>query len=78
VSWEEPRKIKCPICNVDMKYENCEWEEGYIIEFECPECGLSMRLYFGEEQILKTILSKIGYEEVEVKAEKGEESEAEG
>ena len=78
MSWEEPRKIKCPICNVDMELESARLDKKLTFKFKCPKCGLTTTLYFDRAQIIKTVLAKIGYEEVEVKAEKGEESEAEG
>ena len=78
MSWEEQRKVKCPICGTDMDYIDFEWEDGLFFDFECPKCGLTTRIHLDEDQMVKTILAKIGYEEVKVKAEKGEKSEAEG
>ena len=78
VSWEEPKKIRCPVCNTDMEFREYDFDDDLTLEFECPRCGLTTALYFNRNQIVKTILSKIGYWEEEVKPEKGEEGEAEG
>jgi len=78
MSWEEPRKIKCPICNVDMEFSSYDYDDHLTLKFKCPRCNLTTTLYFNSEQILRTILSKIGYGEVETKTEEGGESEAEG
>ena len=76
VSWEEPRKIKCPICNTDMEFDSYEYNEYLSLKFKCPKCDLTTTLYFNKSQIIRTILSKIGYAEEEVKTEEGEEVEA--
>jgi len=78
MSWEEPRKIKCPICNVDMEFKEYDYNDFLELTFECPKCGLTTRLYFNEEQMISTILSKIGYAEAKVEGKEGEKSEAEG
>ena len=74
MSWEEPRKIKCPICNVDMELESARLDKKLTFKFKCPKCGLTTTLYFERAQIIKTVLAKIGYEEEEVKTEEGGES----
>jgi len=77
MSWEEPRKIKCPVCGTEMVFDSYEYNKYLSLKFKCPKCDLTTTLYFNKSQIIRTILSKIGYGEEEVKTEEGGESEAE-
>ena len=71
MSQEKLRRIKCPLCNSDMKYEDYDYDDDLCFHFECPKCKTRIDVYVDGGYMIKETLAKMGYGDVKIDWEGG-------